>query len=113
MPGLLAILIGACATVGFILLFGSAKYQRARLWRGIGSALLGFPLGLLSYGWLGIHLARVHHLRAFYSWPFGGERIAHDGPLVASGIFWIVLWFGLLFAASSIFLKTSNADQRR
>jgi hypothetical protein len=73
MPGLLAILIGACATVGFILIFAASRYRSPRLWRGIGSFLLCLPLGLLTYGWLGIHLARVHNLSRFYSWPFGAN----------------------------------------
>ena len=110
---LLPILIGACATVGFILIFAASKNRRVRLWRVIGSLLLGFPLGVLTYMWLGIHLARTHNLSRFYSWPFGGEHIARDGPLVASGLFWVAVWFVQLFSASSLLLKSSNADQRR
>jgi hypothetical protein len=110
MPGLLAILIGAFATVGFILIFAASRYHNPRLWRGIGSFLLGLPLGLLTYGWLGIHLARKHNLSRFYSWPFGGERIARDGPLIASGLFWIVVWFVVLFVASNLLKKNAAAD---
>jgi len=110
---LLPILIGACATVGFILIFAASKYRRVRLWRVIGSLLLGFPLGVLTYMWLGIHLARTHNLSRFYSWPFGGEHIARDGPLVASGLFWVAVWSVLLFSASTLLLKSSNAHQRR
>jgi hypothetical protein len=113
MPGFLAILVGLCATVGFILIFAASNYTNVRLWRGIGSFLLGFPLGMLTYGWLGIRLARVHHASRFYSWPFGGEHIARDGPLIASGLVWVAVWFVLLFAISNLLPKTSNADQRR
>ena len=113
MPGFLAILIGLLATVGFILIFAASNYTRVRLWRAIGSLLLGIPLGLLTYGWLGIRLARVHHVARFYSWPFGGEHIGHDGPMVASGVFWVAVWFVLLFGGSSLLLKSSNQDQRR
>ncbi len=106
MPGFLAILIGVCATVGFILIFAASNYTHIRLWRGIGSFLLGFPLGALTYGWLGIRLARVHHLSRFYSWPFGGERIARDGPLVASGLFWVAVWFTALFLFSNLLMSS-------
>jgi len=110
--GLIPILIGFCAAGGFILVFAAARCQRVRLWRAIGSLLLGFPLGVLTYMFLGIHLARTHNLSRFYSWPFGGEHIARDGPLVASGLFWIVMWFVLLFSASTLLFKSSNADRR-
>ena len=73
---------------------------------------VSFPLGVLTYMIVGIHLARTHNLSRFYSWPFGGEHIAHDGPLVASGLFWMAIWFVLLFSASSLLLKASNADRR-
>ena len=102
MPGLLPILIGACATVGFILIFAAAKYKRVRLWRAIGSLLLGFPLGVLTYLIVGIHLARTHNLSRFYSWPFGGEHIGRDGPLVASTLVWVGIWFMLLLAVSNL-----------
>jgi len=111
MPGLLPILIGACATVGFILIFAAAKYKHVRFWRAIGSLLLSLPLGILTYLYVGIHLARAHNLSRFYSWPFGGEHIGRDGPLVGSGLFWIALWFVVLFSASSLLLKASNADR--
>lgn len=113
MPGLLAILIGGCATVGFILIFAASKYQHVRLIRGIGSLLLGVPLGLLSFGWLGIYLARIHHLRAFYSWPFGGEHFAHDGLLVASALVFVAAWFLVLFLGSNLLLATSGSDPHR
>lgn len=107
MPGLLPILIGGCATVGFILIFAAAKYKRVRLWRAIGSLLLGFPLGVLTYMSVGIHLARTHNLSRFYSWPFGGEHIARDGPLVASGLVFVAAWFVLLFGSSNL-LRTKQ-----
>jgi hypothetical protein len=58
-------------------------------------------------------VARVHNLSRFYSWPFGGEHIARDGPLVASGLFWVAVWFVLLFFLSGILSKGSDADKRR
>ena len=112
MPGFLAILIGVCATVGFILIFAASNYRSVRLIRGIGSFLLGFPLGLITYMGLGIYLARIHGLSRFYSWPFGGEHIGHDGPLIASGLFWVAVWFVILFGGSNLVLKTSNAARR-
>lgn len=113
MPGFLAILIGICATIGFILIFAASNYARVRLLRGIGSFLLGFPLGVITYGWLGIRLARLHHLSRFYSWPFGGEHIARDGPLIVSGLFWIAVWFLVLFAASNLLPNQSATARRR
>lgn len=111
MPGFLAILVGVCATVGFILIFAASNYTHVRLWRGIGSLFLGFPLGLLTYGWLGIRLARVHHVSRFYSWPLGESDIGH-AALIASGLFWVAVWFIVLFGASTL-LKSSTADSRR
>lgn len=113
MPGLLAILIGGCATVGFILIFAASNYKLPRLWRGIGSLLLSFPLGVLTYGWLGIHLARTHNLSRFYSWPFGGERIGRDGPMVASGLFWVAVWAIFLFAVSNLITAESSARRQK
>jgi len=113
MPGFLAILIGGYAAVGFILIFAASNYTRVRLWRGIGSFLLGFPLGLLTYGWLGICLARVHSLSRFYSWPCGGPNIGHDAPFVASGLFWVGAWSVFLIAMSSFIPASSKADQRQ
>jgi|SRR3954470_21353873 hypothetical protein len=108
---LLPILIGACATVGFILIFAAAKYKRYRLWRAIGSLLLSLPLGVVSYMALGIHLARIHNLSRFYSWPFGGEHIGRDGPLIASTLVFVGLWFVVLFGASSLLLKSSKSER--
>ncbi len=112
MPGLLAITIGICATVGFILIVAASNYKSVRLIRGIGSLLLGFPLGLITYMGLGIHLARTHGLSRFYSWPFGGSNIVNDPALVASGLFWVAVWFVLLFCGSSMLLKPSNEKRR-
>ncbi len=111
MPGFLAIIVGVCATAGFILIFAASNYTHVRLWRGIGSFLLGFPLGVITYLWLGIRLARVHHLSRFYSWPFGGENIARDAPLVASGLFWVAVWALLLFVVSNL-LPTKKPARR-
>ena len=110
---ILPILIGACATVGFILIFAAATYKRVRLWRAIGSLLLGFPLGIITYLYVGIHLARTHNLSRFYSWPFGGEHIGNDNLLMASALVFVAAWFTVLFGGSSLLLKSSNADQRR
>jgi len=112
MPGFLAILIGGCATVGFILIFAASKYQNVRLWRGIGSLLLGLPLGLLSYGWLGIRLARVHGTSRFYSWPFGESSLGH-GAVIVSGLVWVVAWFVLLFLLSNLLPAEKSALHRK
>ena len=109
----LPILVGTCATVGFILIFAASRYRRVYLWRAIGSLLLSLPLGILTYLYLGIHLARTHNLSRFYSWPFGGENIGRDGPLVASTLVFVAAWFVTLFGASSLLLKPSSADRRR
>jgi hypothetical protein len=112
MASLLPILVGACATVGFILIFAASRYRRVHLWRAIGSLLLSLPLGILSYLYLGIHLARTHNLSRFYSWPFGGEYIGNDGPLVASALVFVAIWFVGLFGGSSLLLKSSNSQRR-
>ena len=109
---LLPLLIGTCATVGFILIFAASRYRRVHLWRALGSLLLSFPLGLLTYGYVGIHLARTHNLSRFYSWPFGGEHVSRDGPLIASALIFVAAWFVALFGASSLALKSSNPQRR-
>jgi len=113
MPGFLAILVGVCATIGFILIFAASNYTHVRVWRGIGSFFLAFPLGLLTYGWLGIRLARVHHLSRFYSWPLGGSNIVYDPALIASGLFWVAAWFVVLFAASNLLPRQSARSPQR
>jgi hypothetical protein len=113
MPGFLSILVGLCVTLGFILIFASRQYKRPRVWRGIGSFLLSIPAAALTYLMLGIHLARTHNLSRFYSWPFGGENIGNDGPLIASALFWIVVWFVVLFAASNLIPLDPDAQRRR
>ena len=113
MPSLLPILIGGCATVGFILIVAASRYRRVYLWRAIGSLLLSLPLGIISYMYVGIRLARTHNLSRFYSWPFGGEHIGRDGPLVASSLVFVGMWFVVLFGASSLLLKPSGLDRRR
>ena len=110
---LLPLLIGTCATVGFILIFAASRYRRVHLWRAIGSLLLSLPLGILTYLYVGIRLARTHNLSRFYSWPFGGADIANDNLLMASALVFVAAWFLLLFAASSLLLKSPAADSRR
>ena len=113
MPGFLSILVGLCVTLGFILIFASAQYKNPRLWRGFGSLLLAIPAASLTYLFVGVQLARRHGLSRFYSWPFGGANIGHDLPLIASGIFWIAVWFLLLFAASNLLPLDPDAQKRR
>src|SRR5262249_50226042 len=96
---------------GFILIFASRQYKRPRVWRGIGSMLLAIPAASLTYLFVGVQLARRHGLSRFYSWPFGGANIGHDGPLIASGLFWIILWFIVLFAVSNL-LPLENSARR-
>lgn len=112
MTALLPILIGACVTVGFILLFASGQYKRVRLWRAIGSLLLALPAASLTYMFLGIRLARVHGLSRFYSWPVGGAAIS-DGNIGVSLLFWVAVWFVVLFAASNLLPVDKRAIHRR
>jgi hypothetical protein len=113
MPGLLPIIVGTCATVGFILIFAASRFRHVHLWRGIGSLLLSLPLGILTYLYVGIHLARTHKLSRFYSWPFGGEHISNDNLLMASALVFVAAWFVLVFGASSLLLKQSRANRRQ
>jgi hypothetical protein len=108
---LLPILVGTCATVGFILIFAASRYRRVYLWRAIGSLVLSLPLGILTYGYVGIRLARTHNLSRFYSWPFGGEHIGNDNLLMASTLVFVAAWFVVLFSVSSLVL--ANRSGRR
>jgi hypothetical protein len=112
MPSLISIIAGFCATFGFILIFASAKFQHYRIWRAIGSLLLGIPLAVLSYMYLGIKLAPHYGEPRFYSWPVGGgDYKVHDSVIVWSLLFWLAVWFVLLFAVSNL-LPVERMAQR-
>ena len=55
------------------------------------------PGALLTNYILGIGVAMAMHEGHFYSVPFGGFSVgSNDAVLVASIVFWLVLWVGVL-----------------
>ncbi|MGH9662566.1 MAG: hypothetical protein ACRD96_28715 [Bryobacteraceae bacterium] len=64
--------------------------------RVIGSALIAFVLGLVTYFYASMGIARWRGEGRFYSVPFGGYTV-RDLPLAASALFWMGLWFLIVY----------------
>lgn len=90
MPGFLLVLLGLSA-----LFLAGAVTARGR-WAHLFGGALAFPVALLTYGILGIGIARIIGIGHFYSVPFGGERI-HDWHIVVSVAFWTCIWAVQIF----------------
>jgi len=56
---------------------------------------LAFPVALLTYGVIGIGVARVIGVGQFYSVPFGAEHI-QDWHVVVSLAVWTCIWGPLI-----------------
>jgi hypothetical protein len=84
-PALLG--LTACLLIGMIV-------SRNR-WARVFGVALAIPLALLTYGVIGIAIARVIGVGRFYSVPFGAEHIK-DWHLLASLAIWIGVWVALI-----------------
>jgi hypothetical protein len=82
---LLSVTLGLAA----LLLLGAilARKRGALLF----GAALAFPVALLTYGVLGIGIARISGVGRFYSVPVGAERI-EDWHILVSLAFWTFVW---------------------
>jgi hypothetical protein len=106
MPSLISVIVGLFVTVGFIILFSSGGYQHVRLWRAIGSVVLAVPAAAFTYMMVGIKIAHRYGEPRFYSWPIGGGAYkTNDTVIVLSLLFWMLVWSGILFAASNLLPK--------
>ena len=62
------------------------------------------PGALLTYYLTGIGAALAIGEGRFYSLPFGGFSVgSNDVVLVASVVFWLLLWIGILFFSTRAF----------
>ena len=86
---LLPTLLGltACLLIGLIV-------SRNR-WARVFGVVLAIPLALLTYGVIGVAIARVIGVGRFYSVPFGAEHIK-DWHILASLATWISVWAVLI-----------------
>lgn len=66
-----------------------------RRWRYVFGVALAIPLAVLTYGMLGIAIARTIGVGRFYSVPFGAEQI-EDWHILASLAIWFGLWAALI-----------------
>jgi hypothetical protein len=113
MPSLISVIVGLFVTVGFIILFASGGYKRVRLWRAIGSVILAVPAAAFTYVILGAKIAHHYGEPRFYSWPIGGGAYkTNDTVIVLSLVFWVLVWSGILFAASNL-IQTENKARSR
>jgi hypothetical protein len=78
----------ACLVIGMIM----------SRWPRIFGVALAVPLALLTYGVVGVAIARVIGVGRFYSVPFGAEQIK-DWHILASLVIWIGGWAGLILWA--------------
>src|SRR5690348_1558111 len=114
MPSLISVIVGLFVTVGFIILFASGGYKRVRLWRAIGSVILAVPAAAFTYLILGIKIAHHYGEPRFYSWPIGGGAYKTNQTVITlSLVFWVLVWSGILFAASNLLPRERAADSRR
>jgi len=86
---LLPALLGLTA----LLLIG-AIIARKR-WARLFGIALAFPVALLTYGVLGIGIARIIGIGRFYSVPVGAEHI-RDWHILVSLAFWTCIWAVLI-----------------
>ena len=64
-------------------------------WARVFGVVLAIPLALLTYGVIGLAIARVIGVGRFYSVPFGAEHIK-DWHILASLATWISVWAVLI-----------------
>lgn len=77
--------------LGIAALFLVGAITARRRWARLFGVALAFPVALLTYGILGIGIARMIGIGRFYSVPFGAERI-RDWHIVASLAVWTCIW---------------------
>ena len=85
LPGLLA--------VAALLLIGTIVGRKR--WGRFFGLVLAFPVAVLTYGVVGIGIARVTGVGRFYSVPFGAEHI-EDWHIVVSVGVWTCIWAVLI-----------------
>ncbi|HSA93695.1 MAG TPA: hypothetical protein VLE48_11845 [Terriglobales bacterium] len=100
MPILPLIFVVFVGTGAWLLLKSSGRGGAwAALGHVAGALVISLPLGLLTYGVLGIGIARYRREGHFYSVPFGGYAVS-DAAFASSLLAWMAPWFvGILLLA--------------
>jgi len=89
----LDVLLRALLGIGALLLIGTIVAPKR--WGRFFGLALAFPVALLTYGVIGIGIARVIGVGHFYSVPFGAEHI-EDWHVVVSLAVWTCIWGALI-----------------
>jgi hypothetical protein len=84
-----------------LVLVGAALFLWKLGFKSFSILCAAIPIGIVSYLCIGISISRILKSGRFYSVPFGGFKIGgQDWALIASGLFWIMLWFVVLHLIS-------------
>jgi len=87
------VLLPAVLGLAALLLIGAITARKR--WARLFGVALAFPVALLTYGVLGIGIARAIGVGHFYSVPFGAEQIK-DWHILVSLAFWTCIWAGVI-----------------
>ncbi len=82
----------------------------AALGRVTGALIVSLPLGLLTYGVLGIAIARYRQEGHFYSVPFGGYAVS-DSAFATSLLAWMTPWFAAILLLVRRRLSRSDGEK--
>jgi len=100
-------------TCVILLLAGVAWFFWKLGFKSFSILCAAIPIGIVSYVCIGISIPRILKSGRFYSVPFGGFKIGgQDWALIASGSFWIVLWFVILHLMSRVTKKYLGAREK-
>jgi uncharacterized membrane protein len=100
-------------TCVILVLVGTALFFWKIGFKSVSILCAAIPIGIVSYVCIGISIPRILQSGRFYSVPFGGFRIGgQDWALIASGSFWIVLWFVVLHLMSRVTKKYSGGKEK-
>jgi hypothetical protein len=81
--------------LGLTALFMVGAITAQSRWARLFGVAVAFPVALLTYGILGIGIARIIGRGRFYSVPVGAERIG-DGDILVSLAFWTGIWASVI-----------------
>ncbi|HXE91085.1 MAG TPA: hypothetical protein VNK82_09000 [Terriglobales bacterium] len=109
LPLIFVVFVGA----GAFLLLKSAGGSGglATLGRVVGALVISLPLGLLTYGALGIGIARYRQVGRFYSVPFGGYAVS-DAAFAWSLVTWMAPWLAAVVLVTRRRLRRGRDGER-
>ena len=81
--------------LGLTALFLVGALTARRGWARLFRWALAVPAAVLTYGVLGVGIARAIAVGHFYSLPVGAEEI-EDWHIVVSLLFWTIIWGALI-----------------